>query len=83
MQSGKEVKIEYSERLFKLFYMTKYDVIGWSLVSSLDSPMCRLVNILRKRPDVVSLIRPIVMEYDPALIRDIRYCQDQAKKNEK
>ena len=47
--SGKMVRLEYRELLWKVFYETKYDVIAWKIIRAEEEMtlLCRLVNIMR------------------------------------
>ena len=76
--TGKNVKLEYRELLFKLFYDTKYDVLGVERTTSFSEngdSFCRFVNILRQKRSVVNIIREMVEKSDPDLLEEIRRCQ--------
>jgi hypothetical protein len=76
-QTGRKVRLEYRELLFKLFYVTKYDVEAWSLEGdSLDLDyLCRLVNYIRDNASIVNYLRPIIERQDAELLEKIKSCQ--------
>jgi hypothetical protein len=79
-QSGKMVNLEYRELLFKVFYLTEYDVMSFSLNDKDENDknmFCRFVAVLRKQKSIVELIRPMILEHDRELLEDIRECQNE------
>lgn len=81
--SGKMVRLEYRELLWKVFYETKYDVIAWKVIRPEEEMtlLCRLVNIMRKNSDIVNLTRPLIEEFDQDLMINIRECQRKHPRN--
>ena len=81
--SGKMVRLEYRELLWKVFYETKYDVIAWKIIRAEEEMtlLCRLVNIMRKNSVVVEMTRPLIEEFDQDLMIDIRECQRKHPRN--
>lgn len=78
-QSGKTIRLEYTEHIWKVFYNTKYNVTKWSMVHGADEDknlFCRLVNILRKNGNIVNAVKPLIKKYDNNLMSDIRGCQN-------
>lgn len=76
-QAGRDVKVEYRELLYKVFYGTKYDVKAWSTVTAAGSEnFCRLVNVMRKSRMVVEKVKSIIADYDASLLEQIRKCQN-------
>lgn len=77
--SGRMVTLEYRELLWKIFYDTKYDVISYRLVEDPKGDslkmLCRFVDVLRNNKEIVEMIRPLILKYDPDLLSDIRNCQ--------
>ncbi|EQC51670.1 hypothetical protein [Bacteriovorax sp. DB6_IX] len=76
-QTGKYVRLEYRELLFKLFFGTKYDVESWSLEGESQdlNYLCRLVDIMRTNSSIVNFLRPIIEKEDAELLKKIRSCQ--------
>lgn len=76
-QTGKFVRLEYRELLFKLFFGTKYDVESWSLEGESNDLeyLCRLVNIMRSNASIVNYLRPMIQKEDSELLKKIRSCQ--------
>jgi len=81
--SGKMVRLEFRELLWKVFYETKYDVIAWKVIRPEEEMtlLCRLVNIMRKNSNIVSLTRPLIEEFDQDLMINIRECQRKHPRN--
>ena len=78
--SGKMVNLEYRELLYKIFYLTEYDVISWELNDAGENDkalLCRFVDVLRKDKKIVEIIRPLIKQYDSSLINKIRECQNE------
>ncbi|MDD0853406.1 hypothetical protein HBN50_09870 [Halobacteriovorax sp. GB3] len=76
--SGQQVKLEYKEHLFRVFYSSKYDITSVKRIDDGQHPkvlLCRLVNILRKNGSVVRFIRPMIKLEDPELLNVMRECQ--------
>ena len=76
--SGKYVRLEYRELLYKLFYDTKYDITSVEREDSKEEDQfffCRLVNIMRKKRSIVEKVKPLVEQSDPELLHEIRRCQ--------
>jgi hypothetical protein len=71
--------LEYNELLFQVIYATKYNVVNWNLVNGEGSPFCRFVNLLRTSPPLVNKIRSLVIQNDPELMKEIRFCQNLTK----
>lgn len=81
--SGEYVQLEYVQHLYKVFYDTAYNVVGWKYsVKPGDSlgVLCRLVKILRTDPEVVERLRPRIESMDPQLLEDIRECQARSNR---
>jgi len=76
-QTGKFVRLEYRELLWKLFFATKYDVEAWSLEGESQdlNYLCRLVNLMRSNSSIVNYLRPIILKEDSELLEKIRSCQ--------
>ncbi|OIQ20520.1 MAG: hypothetical protein BM556_00835 [Bacteriovorax sp. MedPE-SWde] len=76
-QTGQTVRLEYRELLYKLFFGTKYDVEGWSLVGESNdlNYLCRLVDIMRSNSSIVNYLRPLLEKEDTELLKKIRACQ--------
>lgn len=76
-QTGRFVRLEYRELLYKVFYGTKYDVETWALEGqSVDTDyLCRLVNIMRRNATIVNHLRPIIKQEDNELLKAMRKCQ--------
>lgn len=76
-QTGKYVRLEYRELLFKLFFGTKHDVESWSLEGESQdlNYLCRLVDIMRTNSSIVNFLRPIIEKEDAELLKKIRSCQ--------
>lgn len=75
-KTGQQVKLEYRELLYKVFYTTKFDVTSWSLLRVAGSEnFCRLVNVLRKSRFVVGKVKDLMSEHDPDLLEAARKCQ--------
>lgn len=76
-ESGKMVRLEYRELLWKVFYQSKYDVVSWKVIRPEEEMtlLCRLVNIMRKNSNIVDLTRPLIEEFDQDLMINIRECQ--------
>ncbi|MBT3982121.1 MAG: hypothetical protein HOE90_12255 [Bacteriovoracaceae bacterium] len=75
--SGQIVRLEYQELLYPLFFDTKYNVTGFSIVNTgtgVDN-LCRLVHILRRKKSIVNQVRPLIDEFDPSLMPLVRECQ--------
>lgn len=81
--SGKMVRLEYRELLWKVFYETKYDVIAWKIIRPEEEMtlLCRLVNIMRKNSAIVEMTRPLIEEFDQDLMINIRECQRKHPRN--
>ena len=79
--TGKTVRLNYKEHLFKLFYATKYNVVGWEIVRQDNDYelLCRLVDIIKLDTDLVEKLRPIILANDRELIYEIRKCQKTDK----
>ncbi|MBT6324781.1 MAG: hypothetical protein HOJ35_02335 [Bdellovibrionales bacterium] len=73
--SGKKIKLEYRELLFRIFYTTKYDILGFTVESDSKNNFCRLINLLRTDHKIVNLIRSLLEQKDPNLLSAIRECQ--------
>ena len=77
--SGKTLTLEYRELLWKIFYDTKYDIIGFKQVSDSNENsvklLCRFVEVLRQDKNIVEQIRPLLLKYDSELLEKIRKCQ--------
>ena len=77
--SGKEVKLSYQEIFFRLVYETKYNITSYKLLTKnaedSDQRFCRLVNILRRSPKLVSVSKKFILKHDPELLTLIRSCQ--------
>lgn len=75
--SGQQVRLEYRQLLFKLFYGSQYDVVKFSVVPSSNSNkwFCRLVNLMRKNHHVVKAVRQMIEAQDPELMNQVRHCQ--------
>lgn len=76
---GRQVTLNYRELFFKLFFSTKYDVRTFSFPKdpqALDY-LCRMVDIVRKRPKLVDQLREVMQEYDPSLLNMVRECQQR------
>ncbi|MFT6070948.1 MAG: hypothetical protein ACJAT2_001815 [Bacteriovoracaceae bacterium] len=78
--SGKMVNLEYRELLFKVFYLTEYDVTAFSLNDKNENDkdlLCRFVKVLRQNKGIVEMIRPMILEHDSKLLEEIRGCQNE------
>lgn len=75
--SGKMVRLEYRELLWRIFDRTKYDIVDWEIIRPEEEMtlLCRLVNVMRKDKNIVNLTRPLIEKYDQDLMVDIRECQ--------
>jgi hypothetical protein len=75
--TGQVVQLEYREILFKLFYLSKYDVTKWSLITAEKDMalLCRLVDAARRGRGLVGQLRALIMQHDPGLLPTIRRCQ--------
>lgn len=77
--SGRMVTLEYRELLWKIFYDTKYDVIGFKMADIPEAGgtklLCRFVQVLRQDKNIVEQIRPLILKHDPDLLTEIRNCQ--------
>ncbi len=79
-QTGKLVRLNYKEHLFSLFYNSKYNVTSWEHHrGGMDDFLCRFVEIVRSRPDVVAVLKPLLMERDQELLREVKRCQSLIK----
>lgn len=75
-KTGQQVKLEYRELLYKVFYGSKYDVTSWSLLRVAGSEnFCRLVNVIKHSRIAVDKVKALVKEYDASLLEEIRDCQ--------
>jgi len=80
--TGQSVSLEYEELLHKVFYNSKYNVTSFKRVITAGADkgyFCRLVNILRKRRSIVEAVKPLVENFDPSLMDEIKVCQNTAK----
>ena len=78
--SGKMITLKYRELLYKVFYLTEYDVTAFTLSDKDENDkdmFCRFVKVLRKKKSIVELIRPMILEHDRELLEDIRECQNE------
>lgn len=77
--SGQQVRLEYRQLLFRLFYGTKYDVINFSIVPIQGESkwFCRLVNLMRKNHHVVNAVKKMIQNQDPDLLNQVRSCQNK------
>lgn len=75
--SGQQVRLEYRQLLFRLFYGTKYDVVKFSVVPMQgdDKWFCRLVDLMRKNHHVVKAVKEMMQNLDPELLTQVRKCQ--------
>ena len=75
--SGQQVRLEYRQLIFRLFYGTKYDVTKFSVVPSNgdDRWFCRLVDLMRQNHHVVKAVSDMIKRLDPELLPRIRKCQ--------
>lgn len=79
-QTGKMIRLNYKEHLFRLFYRTKYNVTNWEHNRGGEHDfLCRFVEVVRQRPDVVEVLRPLLMSQDQELLREIKRCQELIK----
>ncbi|MGB0453578.1 MAG: 6-phosphogluconate dehydrogenase [Bacteriovoracaceae bacterium] len=76
--SGEPVKLYYQERLFKLFWETKYDVDEFKLLKPEgvnDERFCKLVNLLRKNHHVVNAVKEMIKRSEPEFLSQLKNCQ--------
>lgn len=75
--SGQQVRLEYRQLLFRLFYASKYDVVKFSVVPTSEGNkyFCRLVNLMRKNHHVVKAVAEMIKMHDPELLPQVRSCQ--------
>lgn len=79
-QTGKKVQLKYKEHFMRLFYRTKYNVIQWQFADEeMLELLCRFVAVVKTRSDIVNALRPLIKDNDPALLFEIRKCQNQKK----
>ncbi|MCK5882927.1 MAG: hypothetical protein KAG61_04500 [Bacteriovoracaceae bacterium] len=83
-QTGKQIRLHYKEHLFNLFYKSKYNVESWEHHRDGETDfLCRFVEVIRSRPDVVAVLRPMLQEKDQELLREVKKCQALIKKANK
>jgi hypothetical protein len=76
-KTGQQVKLEYRELLYKVFYSTKYDVVSWSMLRVAGNEnFCRLVNVIRNSKFIVDKVKDLIEKHDASLIEDARRCQN-------
>lgn len=75
--SGQQVRLEYRQLIFRLFYGTKYDVTKFSIVpvQGDDKWFCRLVDLMRQNHHVVKAVSDMMKRLDPELLPRVRNCQ--------
>lgn len=79
--TGKQIRLHYKEHLFNLFYKSKYNVVSWEHHRGGENDfLCRFVEVVRLRPDVVAVLKPMLQERDQELLREVKKCQALIKK---
>jgi hypothetical protein len=79
--TGQMVSLEYEEILHRIIYRTKYNVLSFKRIRPEGADkgyFCRLVNLLRKKRTVVEAVKPLIEQFDPSLMVDIKECQNSA-----
>jgi hypothetical protein len=75
IHSGTTVRLKYEEKLYPLYYGTKYEVVSFELVREKGPDnLCTLVHIIKNDPELVDRVRDLVLERNPSFIDDIRAC---------
>ena len=78
IQSGNHVSLKFKEHIWAPLYRTPYNVLEWELVAdgvSQNGNLCRFVRLIKRRPDIVEIIRPLLLEHDRELLELIRQCK--------